>query len=63
MKTRDFCYWLKGFIELQDQYVTIKQWNTILEHLTLVKDNVENKNKLTQTEKTVFDVVGICTSC
>jgi hypothetical protein len=36
METRDFCYWLQGFAELNGEAPTPAQWELILEHLNLV---------------------------
>jgi len=36
---QDFCYWLQGFVELQDSdSISDKQWLVIKDHLKLVFD-------------------------
>jgi len=39
MNERDFCYWLKGYLELTyDSHLTKEQLSVIKEHLDLVFD-------------------------
>lgn len=39
MNEKDFCYWLQGFVELQDSdVISEKQWLVIKDHLKLVFD-------------------------
>jgi hypothetical protein len=41
MNTKDFCYWLNGFVELNDgEMPTPEQWKSIREHLDLVFNKV-----------------------
>jgi hypothetical protein len=48
MNERDFCYWLKGFVELAGELENINptQWNMIKDHLALVhvKETPNYKN-------------------
>ena len=43
---QDFCYWLQGFVELQDSdSISDKQWLVIKDHLKLVFDkNTPDRN-------------------
>lgn len=44
MSPQDFCYWLQGFSELQNESPTPEQWAIIREHLQLVfKKETSNK--------------------
>jgi hypothetical protein len=36
MTSRDFCYWLQGYIEIGDVFPDQKQWLRIKNHLALV---------------------------
>ena len=55
MNPRDFCYWLRGYMELTDASIGEKifnqdQWNMIKEHLNKVFNqtdyrNIDNKTK------------------
>lgn len=36
MSEQQFCYWLQGFCELNNQQPTIEQWQAIREHLATV---------------------------
>jgi hypothetical protein len=36
MNQQDFCYWLQGFAELNQDAPTPEQWESIKEHLALV---------------------------
>jgi len=41
MDDKTFCYWLQGFVELQDSdSISDKQWFIIKDHLKLVFDKV-----------------------
>lgn len=52
MTERDFCYWLRGFVELQDsESITPSQWKTIKEHLDLVHTKVTQNFVTVKTEK------------
>lgn len=54
MNERDFCYWLRGFFEIdeasdypQKQQLTIKQVDMIKEHLELVFEKVTKEHEVT----------------
>ncbi len=36
MKTRDFCYWMQGFVEIHGAAPTEAQWTIIKNHLNMV---------------------------
>ena len=40
MTEQQFCYWLQGFIELNQQPPTAEQWKSIQEHLATVFNKV-----------------------
>jgi len=42
MNERDFCFWLRGFVELNgsDNGITAEQWKIIKDHLDLVHNKV-----------------------
>lgn len=42
MNERDFCFWLRGFVELNssDDGITAEQWKIIKDHLDLVHNKV-----------------------
>jgi hypothetical protein len=50
MNERDFCYWLKGYLELTyQQHLTSEQVSVIKEHLDLVFDK-KTKLSVNQNE-------------
>jgi hypothetical protein len=41
MNEQQFCYWLKGFVELNPQaMLTLTQWQVVKDHLNLVFNKV-----------------------
>lgn len=49
MDSRDFCYWMQGFVELTNgEHPTAEQWELIKSHLTLAF------NKKTPTFESFF---------
>lgn len=62
MNAQEFCYWLNGFVELNDgDHPTPAQWDSICEHLALVFNKVtppvKKDNGLTQIKPTLAEII------
>jgi len=60
MNEKDFCYWLQGFVELQDSdVISEKQWLVIKDHLKLVFDKETPDHNNVSSQPFTFKVSDV----